>query len=175
MSRTYCYICGNTVQKKDPNVWYCNTCGQAFYENPKPCADLFLFDESGKILVARRKNEPSKGMLDIPGGFADFGETFEQIAQREILEELGLSPDDYNDLQYFASYFTEYPWGKETYQTLVAAFTARLKPSAQPTAQDDVAEVLFFWPDELIREDFGFPKQADLVKVAAKKLGLVKS
>ena len=41
----------------------------------------------GKILLEKRKNEPSKGKWTIPGGLVELGETLEQAVVREVEEE----------------------------------------------------------------------------------------
>jgi len=42
------------------------------------------------LVVVRRNIEPSKGTLTLPGGYLDLGETWQQGAQRELLEETGI-------------------------------------------------------------------------------------
>jgi mutator protein MutT len=44
----------------------------------------------GKILIEKRKNEPSKGKWSIPGGLVELGENIEQAVIREVKEETGL-------------------------------------------------------------------------------------
>jgi 8-oxo-dGTP diphosphatase len=44
----------------------------------------------GKILLVKRGIAPSKGLWAIPGGALDLGETLQQAAEREILEETGV-------------------------------------------------------------------------------------
>jgi 8-oxo-dGTP diphosphatase len=44
----------------------------------------------GKILLEKRKNEPSKGKWSIPGGLVELGESVEQAVIREVKEETGL-------------------------------------------------------------------------------------
>jgi len=44
-----------------------------------------LFDDQGRIALARRAYEPEKGKLDPIGGFLDVGEDFEQAFYRELL------------------------------------------------------------------------------------------
>lgn len=47
----------------------------------------------GKILLIKRASEPDKGMWSIPGGLIEYGETAEEAAAREVLEETGLKVD----------------------------------------------------------------------------------
>ena len=41
----------------------------------------------GKILLEKRKNEPSRGKWTIPGGLVDLGEKLEHAVMREVEEE----------------------------------------------------------------------------------------
>lgn len=59
------------------------------YKNPTPTADVIITRES-KILVIKRKKNPFKDQLAIPGGFVNENETVEQAAVREIMEETTL-------------------------------------------------------------------------------------
>jgi 8-oxo-dGTP diphosphatase len=44
----------------------------------------------GEVLLARRGNPPNPGAWSLPGGAQELGETAEQAARRELLEETGL-------------------------------------------------------------------------------------
>lgn len=46
--------------------------------------------KNGKFLMGRRRNAHGDGTWSIPGGHLEFGETFEDTARREMLEETGL-------------------------------------------------------------------------------------
>jgi 8-oxo-dGTP diphosphatase len=59
------------------------------YRNPTPTADIILQRDS-KILMVRRKKDPFKGQLALPGGFINEGETAEEAAKREAIEETTL-------------------------------------------------------------------------------------
>ena len=59
--------------------------------NPVPAVDFIITkDNNSKVLLVRRKNEPFMGVLSIPGGFINEGETVEDAMKREAKEETSL-------------------------------------------------------------------------------------
>ena len=68
----------------------CPACGAAIqvYRNPTPTVDIIIETEGGIVLI-ERQNSPHGWAL--PGGFVDYGESYETAAQREALEETGLT------------------------------------------------------------------------------------
>jgi ADP-ribose pyrophosphatase len=45
----------------------------------------------GKVLLIKRGVSPSRGLWAVPGGSLELGETLQQGAEREILEETGIT------------------------------------------------------------------------------------
>ena len=52
-------------------------------------AGVVIYD--GKVLLARHTYGRGNGLLIIPGGYVDFGETPVDVLKREFLEETGVS------------------------------------------------------------------------------------
>ncbi len=68
----------------------CPNCGWVYFADPKVAAAV-LIEKDGRVLLVRRINEPFRGLWTLPAGFVDAGEDPKQAAERECLEETGLS------------------------------------------------------------------------------------
>lgn len=87
---THCHFCGS---KYEADVWprACGACNGRTWRNPTPVALALVYVKSERgVLVVRRDIEPRKGFFACPGGFIDFGETYQEGAVRELKEETGL-------------------------------------------------------------------------------------
>ncbi|MFM9968952.1 MAG: NUDIX hydrolase [Burkholderiales bacterium] len=87
----FCSQCGNPVAYRIPEGdnlprHLCEVCGTIHYVNPKLVVGA-LPEWEGKILLCRRAIEPQRGYWTLPAGFMELGETTEQAALRETLEE----------------------------------------------------------------------------------------
>jgi ADP-ribose pyrophosphatase YjhB (NUDIX family) len=91
----FCMQCGQRLTTAIPEGdtrrrMVCMDCGFIHYINPRPVAGTIPVREDGKILLGRRDIEPRRGFWVFPGGYMDVGETAEQAATRETLEEVHL-------------------------------------------------------------------------------------
>jgi ADP-ribose pyrophosphatase YjhB (NUDIX family) len=64
----------------------CDDCKFVLYQNPKIVAGSVVTWQD-RILLARRAIEPRKGFWTLPAGYMEIGETTEQAARREAIEE----------------------------------------------------------------------------------------
>jgi 8-oxo-dGTP diphosphatase len=85
-------VCPHCVADDEQPI-VCDRCGWRWYANPRPAAGVLLERPDGDdtaILLLRRAVEPGAGAWDLPAGYLDPGESFEQAARREAREESGL-------------------------------------------------------------------------------------
>jgi len=109
------------------------------YKNPVPTVDIIIEVEKAIVLI-KRKNPPHGWAL--PGGFVDYGESFETAATREAEEETGLMV---KNLQQFKTYSD--PDRDPRQHTASTVFIAQA--DTQPTAGDDAAEAKLFTEESL--------------------------
>jgi ADP-ribose pyrophosphatase YjhB (NUDIX family) len=87
----FCSECGTSVEQKIPEGEtlrraVCPECQTIHYQNPKIVAGT-IPEWEDKILLCRRAIEPRLGLWTFPAGFMELGETTEEAAARETLEE----------------------------------------------------------------------------------------
>ncbi len=150
----FCPRCGSVhFVEHDVSSKRCNDCGFIYYLNPKAAVAVFVMDEQSRLLVCRRAFEPCKGLLDLPGGFTECGETAEEAVNRELLEEIGWSP---KSMVYFCSYPNIYCYSGFDVHTMDLFYLCKIDDASQLIANDDVADCFWLTRQEIKSDDFAF-------------------
>lgn len=93
----------------------------------------------GKILLAKRKNEPGKGLWSIPGGLVEPNETLGDAVKREIEEETGLNVEPLKPV-HVAEVIDRDDEGRIKYHYLIVDYLCRVIGGALRPG-DDAKEV----------------------------------
>lgn len=109
------------------------------YRNPVPTVDIII--EIGEAIVLIKRKNPPHGWA-LPGGFVNYGESYETAAVREAEEETGLMVEN---LQQFRTYSD--PNRDPRLHTASTIFIAQA--DTQPTAGDDAAEAVLYTEENL--------------------------
>lgn len=104
------------------------------------CAGLILRD--GQVLLGKRNKEPNRGLWVLPGGGVEFGESFAQTLERELLEEAGIRVAVRN-------IFKTYELINPPDEHRVIVYLIADHRTGEPLASSDLSEVRFFSGDEL--------------------------
>jgi len=158
----FCPRCGEkTFKPQTGKSLECTACGFLFYINEAASVVAVIFNDKGEMLLTVRKHEPEKGMLDLPGGFVDPGESAEQALIREIKEELNL---DIYDFSYFGSFPNQYLFGGITYFTLDITFICMVDSLEGIKAGDDVQDYRFIDLKQIEIDQIGLGSIKKVVK-----------
>jgi len=157
----HCPRCASTdMSWRSTKNFQCNTCGFTLFLNVAAAVGVII-ECRGAILFGIRKNDPGKGMLDLPGGFADPEESAEESARREVLEETGIHIPE---MVYFMSHPNSYHYRDITYSTLDVIFAAWLDAPPLMRADDDLTELLWIERGNIDLDKIAFPSLREGVR-----------
>lgn len=118
----------------------CPKCDHRFPpRNPVPTVDIII-EVGGRVVLIERNNPPYGWAL--PGGFVDYGESFETAAVREALEETSLMVEG---LRQFHTYSAPDRDSRRHTASTVFIGTAR----GEPVAGDDAGRADLFNEESL--------------------------
>lgn len=104
------------------------------HRNPIPTVDIII-EKGSEIVLIERKNPPFGWAL--PGGFVDYGESFESAAIREAAEETGIVLEEVSQFKTYSD-----PGRDERFHTATTVFIAQTE--SEPVAGDDAAKAELF-------------------------------
>lgn len=140
----FCLHCGTeliTAFRAGKERPVCPRCDWVFFPDPKVAVTSLVF-QNGQVLLGRRAHPPYRGMWSLPGGFVDAGEDPARAAEREVLEETGLTVRVTELLDVIGG--QEHPRGAH----ILIAYRAEVI-SGELSPADDVDRVAFFSLDDL--------------------------
>ena len=112
----------------------------AEHQGPRLTVDVIIELDGERLVLIRRKHPPPGWAL--PGGFVDVGETVEQAARREALEETSLSVELIRQFHVYSD-----PARDPRGHTVSVVFIGRAV--GEPRGADDAAEARAFPRSEL--------------------------
>ena len=120
----------------------------------------------GAVLLVRRGKPPAAGSWSLPGGAQELGETAEQAARRELMEETGLEAGALLLAANVDSIHRDLSGQVQYHYTILDFATAW--PGGEPRSGGDVTEAVFAPLDGL--EQFNLWHEAHRVIDAARRL-----
>ena len=135
----FCPACGGgTRPVPGESAVSCDVCGEVYYPSISPVV-MVAVERDGKILLAH--NAMFKDNLhSVIAGFVESGESLEQAARREVMEEVGIG---IKKLRYFSSQAWPFP------SSLIAAFCAEYESGEIQCDGREILSADWFGPDSL--------------------------
>ncbi|MEL6672203.1 MAG: NUDIX hydrolase [Bacteroidota bacterium] len=155
----FCSQCGSAallfrIPKGDNRPRFvCTDCGTIHYQNPNMVVGCLPVYE-GKILLCKRAIAPREGYWNLPAGYLENGETAEDGAKRETMEEAGVKVDI---LRMHALY--SIPRINQIY----LFFLGKL-PSPELNPGEESLDARLFAPEEIPYDQMAFPSSTFAIK-----------
>ena len=123
-----------------------NMAKREYPDYPRIGVGAVVFRE-GRVLLVRRGVPPSQGLWAIPGGALELGETLRQGAEREILEETGITILA-GELVFTGEMMEQDVDGRIRFHYVIIDFAANYV-SGEVNGSDDASEARWVTPAEL--------------------------
>ena len=121
---------------------------------PLVSIDLIIEDESGRVLVGLRNNEPAAGVYFVPGGVIRKDETVQAAFRRIVMAETGLDLEiaEAEFLGVFQHFYDTNRFRELGFGTHYVVLGHRLKLTCRPVIvlDDQHSKVLWLTPDEIL-------------------------
>lgn len=96
-------------------------------------------ENSFKVLLVKRKNDPFQGQWSLPGGFIEETEDLEEAVRRELKEETGIQVKTVEQVKAFGK-----PGRDPRGRTISIAFLSQISCEEELQAGDDAADAKWF-------------------------------
>jgi ADP-ribose pyrophosphatase len=116
-------------------------------DQPRVAVGAIVFKDN-KVLLVRRGKPPAKDSWAIPGGSIKIGETLQRAAEREILEETGITIQALDPVFTF-DYIERDESGCARFHYVIIDLTAEYV-GGEPRAGDDAAEARWLSSKEIM-------------------------
>lgn len=161
----HCPRCGaGGFVSLDGRHHHCATCELDYYHNLAAAVAAVIRCGQELALIVRGR-EPGRGLLDLPGGFVDPGESLETAIEREVREELGVS---LTKPVYLLSHANTYRYRDVTYCTTDAFFEFHVTEKFAEQKSDEVQQLVWQNPANLRAHEIAF----DSVRYTLRRLGM---
>jgi ADP-ribose pyrophosphatase len=158
----HCPRCGVRRDGPAKNPFRCAACGHQQYFNPAAAVAAILQGPDERVLFIRRAKDPGAGLLGLPGGFVDIGESAEDALRREIREEVNLEVGPFD---YLCSGVNEYLYKDVNYPVLDLFYVTRAASTDGIAALDGVASFVWLEPARVDLTEFAFSSNAEAIRL----------
>ncbi|WP_016839656.1 NUDIX hydrolase [Ureibacillus thermosphaericus] len=131
-----------------------------------PGSVVIICNEKGEVLLQKRP----EGRWGLPGGLMELGESFEEVAEREVREEIGLEIRNLKLLHVFSGkeFYTKTPNGDEFYSVTAVFYTNEFEGTLQ-CQPSETLEVRFFkrnnLPENMVGSHRGFVEHLERIQL----------
>ena len=152
----FCPSCGTAAKPHlEKSIFFCGDCDLEMHFSPVSSAAALIQDRDGNLLFTKRRKEPHKGKLGIPGGFVNPGEQLETAMLREVKEEVGIQLDSW---KYLGGWPNEYSYKSVVYSVNDVYFVAKVENFKNiQICPDEIDGIHIENPNTINFEDFSFP------------------
>jgi NAD+ diphosphatase len=135
----FCGVCGSKLTGHTAILAKnCTSCGSTIFPKISP-AVIVLVEKGEKVLLGRASRFHGN-LYSVLAGFAEPGESLEDVVRREVMEEVGI---EVKDVRYFGSQPWPYP------DSLMIGFTASWAGGEISVDNDEISDARWFSVHEL--------------------------